>query len=84
MDDRYADLREGLESFKRAVGELRGPEAQVAVLLADYDRMREAVQETVRVIESNPSSITDTIWVTGGLPETLLDRCRAALAQEGP
>ncbi|MFT0533994.1 hypothetical protein ACMHYJ_14370 [Castellaniella hirudinis] len=56
---------------------------RIDALLAERDRLREAVQETVRVIESNPSSITDTIWVTGNKPETLLDRCLTALAQEG-
>lgn len=38
-----------------------------------------ALQEVVKVLESNPSSITDTVWVTGNSPETLLDRCKAVL-----
>jgi len=57
------------------------PEA-IRALLAEVDALRDAAQETVRVIESNPSSISDTVWVTGNMPETLLNRCRAALAQE--
>lgn len=43
MTDRYADLRAGLESLQHATGELRGPEAQVAALLADYDEAERAL-----------------------------------------
>ena len=50
---------------------------------ADRDRLRDAVQETVRILQSNNSAITDTVWVTGSISETLLDRCLNALAQEG-
>jgi histidinol-phosphate/aromatic aminotransferase/cobyric acid decarboxylase-like protein len=41
----------------------------------------EALEEVVRVIESNPPAISDTIWVTNGSPETLYDHCQAALAK---
>jgi len=41
----------------------------------------EALKEVIRVIESNPPSITDTVWVTNGSPETLYDHCQAALAK---
>lgn len=41
----------------------------------------EALEEVVRVFESNPPSISDTVWVTGGSPETLYDHCRAAIAK---
>ena len=41
----------------------------------------EALEEVVAVFESNPSSITDTVWVTGNRPETLYDHCRAAIAK---
>ena len=53
----------------------------IRALLEELDALRDAVQETVRVLESEPSVISDTVWVTDGLPETLLDRCLAALAQ---
>lgn len=35
--------------------------------------MLSALQEVVRVFDRNPSSITDTVWVTGDRPETLYD-----------
>lgn len=73
-----------IDDVRDIVGNLLTVRNQTRALLADYDRMRDAVQETIRVIESNPSSISDTVWVTGNMPETLLDRCRAALAQEQP
>lgn len=41
----------------------------------------EALREVVAVFESNPESITDTVWVTGDRPETLYDCCRAAIAK---
>jgi hypothetical protein len=40
---------------------------------------KNALREVVKVLESNSSSITDTVWVTGNAPETLLDHCKAAL-----
>lgn len=52
--------------------ELRAYEATVANLV-------DALQEVVRVFDSNPSSIVDTVWVTGGVSETLYDRCRTAI-----
>lgn len=44
MTDKYKDLRAELESLQRTTGELRGPEAQAAALLADYDRLRQIVE----------------------------------------
>ncbi len=43
----------------------------------------DALQEVVRVFDANPASITDTVWVTGGSPETLYDYCIAAIAKAG-
>lgn len=41
----------------------------------------EALEEVVAVFESNPISITDTVWVTGNRPETLYDHARAAISK---
>jgi DNA repair exonuclease SbcCD ATPase subunit len=48
------------------------------------DKMREALEEVCRVLESNDSAIVDTIWVSTGQPETLLDHCKEALSQSEP
>jgi len=50
-------------------------------LLADLERAEKALREVVAVFDSNPSSIVDTVWVTGNRPETLYDHCQDALAQ---
>jgi hypothetical protein len=42
-------------------------------------RLREALEEVCLVLESGAPAIVDTVWVSSGLPETLLDHCRAAL-----
>lgn len=52
-----------------------------ARLIAAAPELLEALEEVVAVFESNPSSITDTVWVTGNRPETLYDHCRAAIAK---
>ena len=50
-------------------------------VFAAAPELLEALEEVVAVFESNPSSITDTVWVTGDRPETLYDCCRAAIAK---
>ena len=64
MTDRYADLRAGLESLQHATGELRGPEAQVADLLADYDRLRDALAEIADYWnrDQNDQAMYDACW----------------------
>ena len=52
-----------------------------ARLIAAAPDLLAALQEVVRVFESNPASISDTVWVTGNRPETLYDHCRAAIAK---
>jgi hypothetical protein len=52
-----------------------------ARLIAAAPELLTALQEVVRVFDSHPSSITDTVWVTGESPETLYDHCRAAIAK---
>ena len=52
-----------------------------ARLIAAAPDLLEALEEVVRVFDSNPSSICDTVWVTGDAPETLYDHCRAAIAK---
>lgn len=54
--------------------------AQLQALTAERDALRDALKEVCAVIESNPPSIVDTVWVTGDMPETLLDHCRSALS----
>jgi hypothetical protein len=46
--------------------------------------MRAALEEVVRVIERGSPAITDTIWVSDGTSETLLDHCLAALEKASP
>jgi hypothetical protein len=55
--------------------------AHHAPLLAAAPDLLEALKEVVRVFDSNPSSICDTVWVTGDAPETLYDLARAAIAK---
>ena len=54
----------------------------VRALLADLERAEKALKEVVAVFDSNPSSIVDTVWVTGNRPETLYDHCQDALGQK--
>lgn len=73
MTDHYANLREGLESLRITTGELRGPEAQVAALLADYDRLRNALE----LFLAHSPEPECAIW------RHVHDTARAALAQDG-
>lgn len=43
-------------------------------------RMQFALEEVCRVLQSDTSAIIDTVWVSTGAPETLLDHCLSALA----
>lgn len=52
-----------------------------AYLITAAPDLLAALREVVAVFESNPDSITDTVWVTGDRPETLYDCCRAAIAK---
>lgn len=54
--------------------------AELRRLHSVNDQLLEALEEVVRVFDSNPSSICDTVWVTGDSPETLYDHARAAIA----
>ncbi|MBT2180506.1 hypothetical protein KKP06_22070 [Ralstonia pickettii] len=46
--------------------------------------MLEALREVVRVLETENPAIVDTVWVTGGRPETLRDMVQSAIhAAEG-
>jgi len=66
-----------LASISNIIGDAT-PDAR---LIAAAPELVEALQEVCRVIESNPSAITNTVWVTGNSPETLYDHCRAAIAK---
>jgi chromosome segregation ATPase len=44
-------------------------------------RLRDGLLEVCRVLETNTTAIVDTVWVSDGSPETLLDRCLAAIAE---
>lgn len=50
-----------------------------AALFAAAPEMLAALREVLAVFDSAPGSIVDTVWVTGGVPETLRDRCAAAI-----
>jgi len=64
----------------RFIKEAANP-STIRALLADLERAEKALREVVAVFDSNPSSIVDTVWVTGNRPETLYDHCQDALAQ---
>ncbi len=70
---------EATEELREWVVALRLLDKQIAAA----PDLLEALQEVVRVFDDNPSSIADTVWVTGGSPETLYDHCRAAIAKAG-
>jgi hypothetical protein len=89
-----ADAKGQIEFLDRQNTGLRAQHSRDSKTLREYaqarddlrkerDRLRKAVQETVRILQSNNPAITDTVWVTGSISETLLDRCLNALAQEG-
>lgn len=61
--------------------ELRAEFERWKNLIAAAPELLEALEEVIAVFDSNPSSITDTVWVTGNRPETLYDCCRAAIAK---
>lgn len=46
---------------------------------AENIRLRAALNEVVQVLTTNTWAIVDTVWVSDGSPETLLDRCCDAL-----
>ena len=48
-------------------------------LTARVAELERALAEVCTVLESDIKAIVDTIWVSTGAPETLLDHCRAAL-----
>lgn len=50
-----------------------------AHLIAAAPELLAALQEVVAVFDSNPPSITDTVWVTGNSPQTLYDLCCAVI-----
>ncbi len=68
----------GREHHKRWYQMVTHPDARLMEAAPD---LLSALKEVVRVIESNPPSITDTVWVTGNSPETLYDHCLAAIAK---
>lgn len=41
--------------------------------------LRSALEEVCVVLQTNNTAIVDTVWVSSGQPETLLDRCLAAI-----
>ena len=50
-------------------------------LIAAAPDLLEALEEVVRVFDSSPPSICDTVWVTGNRPETLYDKACVAIAK---
>lgn len=78
-----AELREATEAMDDpAVNNLRTLPEAIRLLCAENAALLSALLEVVRVFESAPSSICDTVWVTGDSAETLYDRCRAAIETE--
>ena len=78
-----AELSEAIEAVDDpAVNNLRTLPEAIRLLCAENAALLSALLEVVRVFESAPSSICDTVWVTGDSAETLYDRCRAAIETE--
>jgi len=51
----------------------------IAVLKSDNATMKAALLEVIKVLESDDTSIVDTVWVSTGQPETLRDHCHHAV-----
>ena len=64
--------RTGLDDYISMMKHAQTLERQNAELLA-------ALKEVCTVLESETQAIVDTLWVSGGKPETLLDHCREAI-----
>lgn len=84
MTDRYAKLRADLAEEDRSVtGFVAMPRELLVSLLADYDRLREALQ---RVLRSTPTDgdMIEAGWEGPEVDEACAayDAARAALAQE--
>jgi len=67
-----ADIRPAEHGGFVCYGNYLTLERQNAELLA-------ALKEVCAVLESETQAIVDTLWVSGGRPETLLDHCREAI-----
>jgi hypothetical protein len=52
---------------------------EVLTLRRRMAKLKAALEEVCTVLETNVTAIVDTVWVSDGSPETLLDFCRAAL-----
>ena len=52
-----------------------------AALISAAPELLQALLEGCRVLETNMTAIVDTVWVSNGAPETLLDHFRAAIAK---
>ncbi len=79
---KYKALEEALAYAKQTGGiGLTASVADLGALLADLEVAEKALREVIAVFDSNPSSICDTVWITGNRPETLYDHCQEALAQ---
>lgn len=81
MTDSYNELREGLERLKAADGVLRGPEAQVAALLAERDALKHQLEWTERyaldTIKTDSKDMDD--W--RGDVQHIANSARSALSQ---
>jgi len=74
-----ATVTRALERSQTAEADCLRLSRELTAMTARRDALLSAVQEAVAVIDGNPDSIVDTIWVTGGSPETLRDRLQRAL-----
>lgn len=51
----------------------------IATLKSDNETMKAALIEVIKVLDSDDSAISDTVWVSDGRPETLRDHCYTAV-----
>lgn len=74
IDQNSKNVREASTAM-RAAGEM------ITALRSENAALKAALEEGCKVLESNTTAIVDTVWVSDGRPETLLDHFRAALAK---
>lgn len=76
-----------IDQLQTALAAYKGRDAAKQLVINQLEALNaelvKALQEVKAVLESNPPSICDTVWVTGGRPESLYDFvCSTIAAQQ--
>lgn len=80
--DKYRSLLNRLQEIEQSNNRLREELREIRQAEDATSDLIEALEEVIRVLDSNDPAIVDTVWTTdkmGG--ETLYDHCRSALAK---